>query len=101
MTNFLNGNYLKLLRNGSEYFPALEAAIDQAQQEIFLESYIYQNDAIGQRIANALTKAAKRGVNVYVLLDAFGSQAMHIDFRLSLQSAGIHLMFYRPQISPW
>lgn len=101
MTNFLNGNYLKLLRNGSEYFPALEAAIDQAQQEIFLESYIYQNDAIGQRIANALTKAAKKGVNVYVLLDAFGSQAMHIDFRLSLQSAGIHLMFYRPQISPW
>lgn len=101
MTNFLNGNYLKLLRNGSEYFPALEAAIDQAQQEIFLESYIYQNDAIGQRIANALKKAAKRGVNVYVLLDAFGSQAMPTDFRLSLQSAGIHLMFYRPQISPW
>jgi cardiolipin synthase A/B len=101
MTNFLNGNYLKLLRNGSEYFPALEAAIDQAQQEIFLESYIYQNDAIGKRIANALKKAAKRGVNVYVLLDAFGSQAMPTDFRLSLQSAGIHLMFYRPQISPW
>lgn len=101
MTNFTEGNYLKLLRNGEEYFPALESAIHSSKEEIFIESYIYENDAIGQRIANALKKAAKRGVRVHVLLDGFGSQGMPISFKNSLQTAGVNLMFYRPKISPW
>ena len=80
MTNFIGGNHLKLLRNGAEYFPALETAIQHAQHEIYLETYIYQEDVIGRRIGNALKKAAHRGVKVYLLLDGFGSQNFSATF---------------------
>lgn len=101
MKYFNKDNHLKLLCNGAQYFPALEAAIHQAKQEIFIESYIYQDDVIGRRIANALKKAVKRGVRVHLLLDGFGSQGMSISLRESMLNAGVQLMFYRPQISPW
>jgi len=101
MTNFIGGNHLKLLRNGAEYFPALEAAIQHAQHEIYLETYIYQEDVIGRRIGNALKKAAHRGVKVYLLLDGFGSQDFSITFLQGFQLAGVNVMFYRQKISPW
>jgi cardiolipin synthase len=101
MTNFTENNDLKLLRNGEEYFPALESAIHLSQQEIFIESYIYEDDPIGQRIANALKKASRRGVRVHVLLDGFGSQGLPVSLKDSMQKSGVNLMFYRPQISPW
>ena len=46
------GNCLSLLATGGEYFPALEAAIGGAQHEVFLESYIYADDATGRRAAD-------------------------------------------------
>ncbi len=101
MTNFIGGNHLKLLRNGAEYFPALEAAIQHARHEIYLETYIYQEDVIGRRIGNALKKAAHRGVKVYLLLDGFGSQDFSITFLQGFQLAGVNVMFYRQKISPW
>lgn len=101
MTNFIGGNHLKLLRNGAEYFPALEAAIQHAQHEVYLETYIYQEDVIGRRIGNALKKAAHRGVKVYLLLDGFGSQNFSATFLQGFQLAGVNVMFYRQKISPW
>lgn len=101
MTNFIGGNHLKLLRNGAEYFPALEVAIQNAQHEIYLETYIYQEDLIGRRIGNALKKAAHRGVKVYLLLDGFGSQNFSATFLQGFQLAGVNVMFYRQKISPW
>ena len=59
---FVGGNCITLLHNGAEYFPALESAIDGAQQEVYLETYIFEHDAIGICIAGALQRAAQRGV---------------------------------------
>ena len=101
MTIYYSGNHVKLLRNGTEYFPAIEAAIQQAQHEIYLETYIYQDDVIGRRIAKALQKAAQRGVRVHVLLDGFGSKEMSLTFIQGFQFAGVELMFYRQKISAW
>lgn len=101
MTHFIGGNHLKLLRNGAEYFPALEAAIQHAHHEIYLETYIYQEDVIGRRIGDALKKAAHRGVKVYLLLDGFGSQNFSATFLQGFQLAGVNVMFYRQKISPW
>jgi len=101
MTHFISGNQLQLLRNGAEYFPALEAAINSAGHEIFLQSYIYQADVTGIRIGNALTQAARRGVAVHVLLDGFGSKDLPEAYVRELELAGVQLMFYRPKISPW
>jgi cardiolipin synthase A/B len=101
MTHFIGGNKIQLLRNGAEYFPALEAAIAAAEHEIYLQAYIYMADTVGNRIGNALKQAAQRGVEVYVLLDGFGSKALPKAFVEALQLAGVQVMFYRQKISPW
>lgn len=101
MIQLVSGNRLTLLRNGVEYFPALEAAIDRARREIFLESYIYEYDETGRRIGEALKRAARRGVTVHVLLDGFGSRMLPEYVVDGLRAAGVQLLFYRREASPW
>jgi len=101
MSGLVSGNRVTLLRNGTEFFPALRQAIDAAQHEIHLQSYIFESDDIGRTIAAALQAAASRGVAVYLLLDGFGCKDMPRDFLDGLQQAGIQVLFYRPKISPW
>mgnify|MGYP003704987653 CR=1 FL=1 len=67
---------IRLLRSGTEYFPALEAAIREARTEIHLETYIFAGDATGLRFVDALSGAAQRGVAVRVLIDGFGARDM-------------------------
>lgn len=99
--HFTGGNDILLLRNGVEYFPALAYAIENAKREIYLQAYIYAQDATGVRIGQALMNAAQRGVMVNVLLDGFGSQHLPKDFVHRMREAGVKIMFYRPKISPW
>jgi cardiolipin synthase len=101
MTHFIDGNQIKLLRNGAEYFPALEAAIDGAVDEIYLQTYIYVADETGKHIGNALMRAAQRGVEVNLLLDGFGCKDLSKEYVGELELAGVQVMFYRPKISPW
>lgn len=93
------GNRLTLLQNGVEYFPALEAAIDHARREIFLESYIYQYDETGRQISAALKRAARRGVTVHLLLDGFGARTLPKAVVGEMRAAGMQVMFYRPDVS--
>jgi len=99
--HFINGNHIQLLRNGAEYFPALEHAIDHARHEVYLQSYIYEADKIGTLISEAMTRAVNRGVSVYLLIDGFGSKTLSPAYIESLRTAGIHVMIYRQKISPW
>lgn len=96
---FTEGNRLTLLRNGAEYFPALEAAIGAARREVFLETYIFADDESALRIAEALIGAAGRGVAVHVLVDGFGSRdLMPADLGYRLLSAGVKFLVYRPEV---
>jgi cardiolipin synthase len=70
-----SGNRIELLRNGEEYFPRLLAEIDSATQSIYIETYIFELDSIGQKVWMGLAAAAQRGVAVHLLIDGFGSQA--------------------------
>lgn len=94
---FVEGNHLTLLRNGDEYFPQLIAAIETAQFEIHLETYIFEYDDIGRKIATALMQAARRGVMVYLLLDGFGSQDLPKEIINQLLQAGIKVLIFRPE----
>ena len=99
--DFIPGNRISLLQNGEAYFPALEAAFDRARYEIVLETYIYEDDAVGQRIADALTRAARRGVTVHVLIDGYGSKDLARSMLDRLRAGGVETMVFRPHISPW
>jgi len=98
---YVPGNRLTLLRNGEEYFPALVGAIDDATQEVFLETYIFADDETGSLVADALARAAARGVEVRLLLDGFGARDFAPRFRRMLVEAGAQVLFFRPDIRPW
>jgi cardiolipin synthase A/B len=101
LSRFIPGNQVTLLENGEGYFPAIEAAFDQARHEIYLETYIYENDATGWRIANALKRAALRGINVHMLIDGYGSKDLPRGMLDNLRADGVKALIYRPKISFW
>ncbi|HEY9103734.1 cardiolipin synthase ClsB [Chitinimonas sp.] len=94
-----DGNEIALLRSGTEYFPALLAAIAGARSEIFLESYLYEPDATGRQVTARLMRAARRGVRVQMLLDGFGARLLPTRLRENLLRAGVRLLFFRPEYS--
>lgn len=101
MSLFTKGNFITLLRSGEEYFPALEVAIEKANHEIYIETYIYQMDDVGLQITEALINAAGRGVAVYLLLDGFGCQDLAESHFKRLAASGVQVLIYREKISPW
>ena len=101
LSRFIPGNQVTLLQNGEDYFPAIEAAFDRARHEIYLETYIYENDATGMQIADALKRAALRGVNVYMLIDGYGSKDLPQSVLDQLRAVGVKALVFRPKISPW
>lgn len=94
-------NHIVLLQNGEAYFPALEQALDQATHDVYLESYIFENDHTGRRIAEALRRAALRGVTTHMLIDGFGSNSLPQTMIDYLEEAGVMVLKFRPKISPW
>ena len=97
---YLSGNRLTLLESGKQYFPALIAALDRAQREVFVETYIFADDDTGNLVAGALVRAAMRGVQVHLLLDGFGARDFAPRLRDMLAGAGVQVLVFRPKISP-
>jgi len=94
-------NQLMLLQNGTEFFPQLCADIDVAQHSIYLETYIFAADETGRMVADALRRAAARGVVVRVLLDGFGSAELPQHWVNELRMAGIEVQWFRREVSPF
>jgi len=95
LTDFVAGNDIVLLENGENYFPRLEAAIDAARHEVHLETYIFDADATGQRIAAALRRAAQRGVAVRLMVDGFGARTFVDELMPELEAVGVSVLVYR------
>jgi cardiolipin synthase len=66
------GNRVEMLEDAEAIFAAMIAAIDAAREYVYFATYIFDAGPLGQRFAAALTAAARRGVDVRVLLDGFG-----------------------------
>ena len=92
----LDGNEVRLLQSGAEFFPALVAAIDAAVTEVRLETYIFADDPAGQRIAAALARAAERGVAVRLLIDGYGTRELPQAIAQQLERAGVQIEVYAP-----
>jgi cardiolipin synthase len=90
------GNRIELLRSGAEYFPRLLAAIADARESIHLETYIFELDAVGERVVDALLAAASRGVAVHLLVDAFGSAKTVPVLRERLVAGRVRFRVFRP-----
>jgi cardiolipin synthase len=90
------GHQITLLEGGQELFPAIAEAFDAARDEIRLETYIFSFDESGQRIALALTRAAERGVKVFLMVDGVGTPALPAQWTDRFDAAGVAWHVYQP-----
>jgi cardiolipin synthase A/B len=84
------------LTTGLEAFQATGQAIDQATRLVQFEMYIYQPGSPGDDLRDALVRAAQRGVEVRVLIDAFGSLTLPEAYWDPLRAAGGTMRWFNP-----
>src|SRR6201988_1996495 len=90
------GNAFEFLRDYEGSIDRLIQDIDAAKRHVHLLTYIYRTDRIGRKVADALKRAAKRGVVCRVLLDAVGSRVALNQFGPELQKAGVEVRSMLP-----
>ena len=96
MSDVLGTSALALLRGGAEFFPALISAIEEAEHEVLLETYIFDVVDAGEQVAWSLIRAAQRGVQVRLLIDGAGTGALPPPWAERFASAGIDCRVYSP-----
>ncbi len=94
--DYSDHNQVLLIRGGVEYFTALKDIIRLAKRSIHLQTYIYEEDETGKKIALELINACKRGVEVYIMLDGYASRKLTDSFISRFKEAGIHFRFFEP-----
>lgn len=92
-----DGNRFRLLENGEEFFPAVFDAIENARHEILLETFILFADKVGLALHACLLAAARRGVQIDVTVDGYGSPDLTREFVQSLISAGVRFHVFDPR----
>jgi cardiolipin synthase len=99
-TSLLDGNLIEPLTTGQVAYDAMIAAIDAAERSVALETYIFDNDAAGQRFVEALARAQSRGCQVRVLIDDVGSRYTFPSIKHALRSAGLRFATFLPTLIP-
>jgi cardiolipin synthase len=93
---WIEGNDIRLLENGEEFFPRVFACIANATQEVIVETFILFEDKVGLQLHQTLVAAARRGVQVDLTIDGFGSPDLSKDFIESLTRAGVRIHVFDP-----
>lgn len=94
--DYKEGHHVELLQSGEPFFSAVIRAIDAAKRYIHFQTYIIDEDNTGRRIVDALVRAARRGVRIYMLLDAFGTKYLTKEFIDTIEDSGILFRFFSP-----
>ena len=90
------GNRVRLLQDGTETYTAMFAAIRQARDHINLESYIIDDDEVGQQFANLLLEQQAKGIQVNVIYDSVGVINTPKAYFERLAAGGIALLEFNP-----
>lgn len=90
------GNKVELLIDGPATYDAMFAAIESAKDHINMETYIIEDDEIGQHFAQLLIDKQKSGVQVNLLYDSVGSISTPKEFFSKLKDSGINVLEYNP-----
>ena len=93
---WIEGNDIRLLENGETFFPRVFDCIARAQQEVVLETFILFEDKVGLALHQALISAARRGAQVDLTIDGFGSPDLSDEFIRSLTDAGVRIHVFDP-----
>jgi cardiolipin synthase len=103
----VSGNRLTVYTYGAHLYDDMIAAIDQAQSRVYLETFAWKSDEVGQRFMDALGRAAARGVKVAVMYDVFANLVVNPAFFRFPEGVMVHphpvfgggLLFLHPRNS--
>jgi cardiolipin synthase len=90
------GDRYEALLNGDQIYPAMLGAIRAARRRVNFLTYIYSPGEVADLFTNALADAGRRGVEVNVVVDAFGASDIPNDHLKRLEAAGVAVGHYRP-----
>jgi cardiolipin synthase A/B len=92
-------NRVQIYDYGRDLYAHMLQAIDDAHESIYLETYIWKDDVIGQEFKQKLTCKANQGVNVYVIFDSFANLVVPGEFKIF--PSNIHVLKYQSFKRPW
>jgi len=90
------GNQVLLLQDGPATYRAMYAAILAAKDHINMETYILDDDEVGQRFAQALITKQQQGVQVNLIRDSVGTLDTQAAFFERLTDNGIQVLEFNP-----
>lgn len=91
-----DGNRVSVMRNGCEIFPALVDAIGAAKETISFSTYIWWGGKAAEEMTDALVSRAQEGLEIRILLDAWGSAKIDRNILSRLREAGVEVAWSRP-----
>lgn len=90
---------VELVKSGNDFFNRAHQLICNSRHIIYFQTYIFAGDSTGMETISHLADAVKRGVQVYLLVDAFGSHELKPHIIKTITGNGIHFRTYSPLIS--
>ena len=90
------GNKCTLLFDGPQTMTEMLKAINGARNNINLETYIFDQDEMGLKFADALIEKQQQGVTVNIMYDSVGTIGVPAEFFARMRKAGIHMVEFNP-----
>lgn len=95
--SLIANNEITLLETGLALFPSMLEAIRTARYDIYFETYIFANDAVGRQVEAALIEAGQRGVRVHVVIDWWGTGRKECTrLGIAFAAAGVKFRAFNP-----
>ena len=96
VADFAKDHRVHLLQGAQELFPALIEAMDAALSGMQFETYIFDFTGAGAQVAEALIRAAQRGVRTHLVVDGVGTGPLPKAWQQRMKSAGVQVRVYSP-----
>ncbi|MBT8490131.1 MAG: PLDc N-terminal domain-containing protein, partial [Deltaproteobacteria bacterium] len=97
----VGGNLIEVLHSGEQAYPAMLAAIENAERSLFLATYIFETDHTGRSFIDALSRAVRRGLDVKVMVDGLSDLFNLPRASRLLKKSGIPVVrFLPPRLIP-
>lgn len=93
---YSENNRVRWVTGGHPYFDHLLDLISRAEATLHLQTYIFAEDETGRLVSRALVEAARRGVEVFLMVDGYASQSLSKDFIGTLKMQGVNFKFFEP-----
>ena len=93
---FRDGHQIRLIEGGQAYFEAIIAAVDRARSQVQMETYIFDLHGAAVAVAEALERAALRGVRVWLVVDGVGTGRLPAEWAQRFERAGVSCRIYSP-----